>query len=355
MMRLNLKPLGVLIVSATVLGCHSESSTTSNADDTSNKGAPADSANPAKQDKLAKALASAIVPNGDQGAATSGGSESSPPADGVLDPSKAATLATRHSAPTVKLGSPGSEPRVKLAHRPFTIPVRVNLQVGADLGNGQGVPPVDFKVELRSSPSDANGIQAMNARVISADVSLPNVPDEFKTLVRKLQGAKVSFKVAGNGGAFDYALDPGKSKSQGLGDLLDMVAQGLADACQPVPADAVGVGGFWMTTYRQGALGLDWVRYDMVKVAQIRATEVKMDVTTRRYVVGRDVPIDQGSKLTVREASASGNAQVVSSLTSSLVTSYERTQSARLVMDAADNSGQRMMQAGGQTKFSLVH
>jgi hypothetical protein len=359
MKQAQLRTLCVVIGGVIAMSCQSESSKQSSTEEASKQEGPAGSASPKKEDKLARALASAIEPGGTDTRGPSGSNDKSPPSDGVLERNKADSLAALHSAPTVSLGSAGSEPRVKLVHRSFTNPVRVSLQIAVDLGNGQGIPPVDFKLEVKSVAPAAGGnaAQALSARLLSADISAPNVPAEFKAQLRKLQGARFAFKVADNGGAFDCGPDSSAAKGQDLGDLLEMVAQGLADACQPMPSESVGAGAYWMTTSRQRLLGLDWVTYDMVKVTQVLTNEVKMDVNTRRYVVGREVPAPPGAagpKLSVREATASGNAQAVAAMTGNMLTGYERSQSVRLVMDSSDNSGQRMMQAGGQTKFALV-
>jgi hypothetical protein len=331
-------------------GCHSEPK------DSNTEGSrPAEGAASAKkQDKLAQALASAIEPNGAAKAPTNG--DSAPPADGVLDPSKADALAAAHAPPKLSLGSTGSEPRVKLVHRPSSAPLRASLQLAIDLGNGQGMPPVDFKLEVRPSAASNAAVQNLSARVVSADIAMPNLPEELKTQLHKLKGTKFTFKVAESGGAFDGALDASGPKNPEFTELIEMVAQGLVDAYLPLPSESVGAGGYWLVTSRQRMFEMDWITYDMVKVAEVTQTGAKLEISTRRYVVGHEVPTavqsEGGGKLTIREAMATGNAQATVAVTSNVLSKYERQNSVRIIMAGEDNNGQRVLQAGGQSKFS---
>ena len=353
----------VLVIVATLGGapiaCHSESSNQSSTQDNAEQGSPAGSSSAKPQDKLTRALASAIAT--DKSPKTSAGAkdDSGPPADGVLDPAKAASQAPDHSPPKITLGSTGNEPRITLKHQNLTSPIRASLQVAIDLGGGQGLPPVDFKLELRASAAkpDAKGIQTVTARIAGVSVSLPNAPADFTSQLRKLEGSKLSYRVSEDGGAFEFNQDLAKSKHQELGDLLEMVEQGLADANMAMPSDAVGAGAYWMTTSRRKSLGLDWVVFDMVKVTKVTDKDAALEINSRRYVVGRDIDMPtgtQGPKLSVREANASETAQATAISQSSILSQYERTTSTKLLLDASDNSGQRMVQAGGQMKFRIT-
>jgi hypothetical protein len=136
-----------------------------------------------------------------------------------------------------------------------------------------------------------------------------------------------------------------------------MVAQGLANASLSTPNEPVGPGAFWMVASRRKLLGVDWIVYDMVKIANLADKKVSLEISTRRYVVGRDIPPPpeaQAPKLTVREANASETAQAALMQPGSLLSSYDRTQSIKLLLDAQDDKGQRMLQTGGQMKFQIL-
>jgi len=339
------------------VSCHSESSNQASSQEEEPSG-PAASASAASNGKLAKALASAITEQKlEQKSASSAGS--SPPADGVMDPAKADADAPIHSPPKLTLGSPGNEPRVSLGHRPLAPLTKATLQVAVDLGGGQGMPPLDFKIELKAGAPrpDSKGVQPMTARITDVSVAVPNAPEEFTKQLKQLVGSKTSYRVSEQGGAFDFTHELGKSKPQELGDILEMVAEGVADASLSMPKEPVGVGAYWMVTSRRSLLGVDWVVYDMVKVTKIAEKEASLEVNSRRYVVGRDLRVPtgvQGPKLTVREANTSESTQATLSLQSSLLSDFQRVQSIKLVLDADDKSGQRMMQAGGQLKFHVL-
>ena len=352
------KPVAMTIVasSAVVLACHSESPSQLTAQESS--ASPAGSASAKPQDKLARALAGAIATDKPPKTVNGGTDDMSPPADGVMDTAKANAQLPSRAPPKFTMGATGSEPRVALNHRPLSSPTKATLQVAVDLGGGQGLPPVEFKLELRAGAvkSDAKSVQPVTARISGVDVSTPNVPDDFKNQLRQLVGSRVSYRVSEDGGSFDFTSELGKSKRQELGDLLEMVVQGLADANISMPNDPVGTGAYWMVASRRKSLGLDWMIYDMVKVTAVSDKSATLEMTSRRYVVGRDIdlpPGTQGPKLTVREASASDTAQATATAQGSLLQRYERNQSVKLLLDASDNSGQRMMQTGGQLRFQI--
>ena len=334
--------------------CHSESSNQAS----SESGGPAASASAESKDKLAQALASAMT-NDKLEKKPSGSADGLPPADGVIDPKEADLEAPSHSPPKVTLGSPGSEPRVLLSHRSLTSPVKALLQVAVDVGGGQGMPPMDFKLEIKPAvgKADSKGIQVITARVADVNVSAPNVPAEFTSQLKQLVGSKVSYRVSDQGGAFEFTQELGKPKNQGLGDLLEMVGQGLADANLATPNEPVGTGAFWMVASRRKLLGVDWVVYDMVKIANMAEKQVSVEISARRYVVGRDIPPPpeaQTAKLTVREANASETARGTLAQQGNLLSAFERTQTIKLLLEGADDKGQRVMQAGGQMKFQIV-
>jgi len=353
MKEASLRILCAVILGSVALCCSKESSTTEATQQ------PEAANSTKRQDKLAQALASAIEPN-KVGTVPNNTSDSAPPADGVLEPSKADAIAPAHSAPKVSLGSPGSEPRLKLAHRPFAAPVRSQLQIAVDMGNGQGLPPVDFKLEIRPAGGAVADTQIQNVtvRVLSADISVPNVPDEFKAQLRQLKGSKFSLKIAGSGGGFDCTQDASSNKNEGLGQLLEMVGQGILDAAVAMPSEGVGSGAYWMATSRQRMFGMDWITYDMVKVVELTTTDAKLEISTRRYAVGRELAApaqaELTAKLTIREAMATGSAQATASISGNLLSSYERSNSVRILMDGADDRGQRVLQAGGQAKFGIA-
>jgi hypothetical protein len=355
MMRLTKSRALAAVLCAIASACHSESSNQAS----SESNAPAASASAEPKDKLAKALASAMTDD-KSAKQPSSGNAGSPPPDGVFEPVRADAEVPIHSPPKVTLGSPGSEPRVSLAHRPLSASVKANLQVALDVGGGQGLPPLEFKVEIRPSAAKAEskGVQSITARITDLSVSVPNVPAEFTSQLKQLVGSKISYRVSDQGGAFDFSQELGKNKNQELGDLLEMVGQGLANASLGTPNEPVGVGGFWMVASRRKLLGVDWIVYDMVKVTNLADKKASLEISSRRYVVGRDVPAPaeaQGQKLTVREANASESSQATLVLPGSLLSTYERTQSIKLLLDAQDDKGQRMLQAGGQSKFQIVH
>src|SRR5512138_3680825 len=98
--------------------------------------------------KVALAVASAV---GSPAPAASSG----PPADGILEPSRAETEAPSGQAPKLAMGATGAEPRIVLRTPKATLPRALKIEVTLQAGMDQGLPPIELNVGLESKPTSA--------------------------------------------------------------------------------------------------------------------------------------------------------------------------------------------------------
>lgn len=289
-------PVGALLLSAGLFtwGCKSEEKATdTKAEPTATTTAPV------LDNKIANAVASAAKSQPPAGQAAAEG----PPPDGIMGAARADAELAKGAPPKVKLGSAGSEPRVVLGapdwgdRRPGQLEISVRNGPGAmpttvlklDVRKGAvtGGGPVATTPEPPNPSSNVNGALAYLLDVVNADLGATQpgeVPPQLGAEIRKLKGSSFSARVAPEGLLGTPSFTLAKGAIDQLDGLLDAAATTLNDAIPAYPKDAVGVGGFWMTTSRETLLGAEVIAYRMIKVSEIKDGNVVLDVNAKRYL-----------------------------------------------------------------------
>ena len=177
----------------------------------------------------------------------------------------------------------GTEPRVQLAYGPPGDEQRIVIQVSARLGQGGGLPNIDFALSLKTDKSGqtiATVLSATPAKEIAAQL-----PKDFATAVGKLKGTEIRFSMTPNGAMSAPAITLSKEADPGL----EIAVKGLVEVMTltevPLPKDPVGVGGFWMVTDRSATFGVDVVRYRVFKVQKADKDHATLAVDVRQYAV----------------------------------------------------------------------
>jgi hypothetical protein len=220
--------------------------------------------------------------------------EGGPPADGVFAPGAADKELAKGAPPKVTLGAAGSDPKVQLG--PSKTPPKLSgtIQVAVQSDPRQGALPILLGVtlepkKLEAKASDkAAAAQQVSLRITGAKVDSPGVPKELDDQLARLKGSKVEYAVAANGAIAGMRLDVAKGAPE---DILHSLTDSLALLTMPYPEQALGVGGFFMVTSRDDVMGLDLVTYRMVKVKEITAEGVTLDVNTKRYSASRKLEL----------------------------------------------------------------
>jgi len=236
---------------------------------------------------LAKAVAAASSRVA-SGAAPAGSGE--PPPNGIFAPGAADAEIKAGTPPKITLGGTGSEPRVALTPaqpKPgWKTQGTLELQVASD--PQQGPLPVSFAVTVEAQKpktlpdAGANDNVTMIVKVLGAKIGVTGIPQEVEARFAKLKGSKVEYQVSPDGAGTGYRteLAPG---AEPVRDQLRQLSDALALMTLPVPSQPLGVGGFWMTTSREGVFGLDLVTYRLVKVESVAGDLVTLSVGTKRY------------------------------------------------------------------------
>ncbi len=239
----------------------------------------------------AVAAASGAVPGGRGG--PPGQVAGGPPLDGVFAPGGADKELARGAMPKVTLGSEGSDPKQLLGPGKLATKLSGTIQIAMQSDPRQGAIPVLLsltiepkQVEARKE-GDAPVSQPVSVRVTSAKIDAPSVPKDLDEQLAKLKGSKVEYSILPGGAGAGFRFDVPKGAPEEFKDVVRSLSDSLSLLTIPYPDKPIGAGGYFMVTSRDDFLGLDLVTYRMIKIKEVTATGVTIDVNTKRYAANR--------------------------------------------------------------------
>jgi hypothetical protein len=269
---------------------------------------------------LAEAVAAASVDNpGARGAP--GQVEGGPPADGVFAVGAADKEIARGALPKLTLGSEGADPKQQLGPSKSAGKLSGTIQVALQADPRQGAIPVLLTLTIEpkkaEAPKEGDKLpvsQTVSVHVTGAKIDAPNVPKDLNDQLSKLKGSKVEYSILPSGAGAGFRFDVPKGAPEEFKDVVRSLSDALAMLSIPYPDKPIGAGGYFMVTSRDDLMGLDLVTYRMIKVKEVTATGVTLDVNTKRYSASRafdfpGLPPDIDKNLTDFQASSEGTVQ----------------------------------------------
>ena len=244
--------------------------------------------------------------------------EGGPPPDGVFAPGAADKELARGALPKVTLGSAGADPKVQLGPSKTPSKLSGTIQVSVQADPRQPPLPILLGITVEPKKGEAKTAdkapagQLVSARITSAKVDTTGIPKELDDQLAKLKGSKVEYSVAPNGAASNMRIEVAKGAPD---DIVHSLSDALGLLTIPYPDQPIGAGGYFMVTSRDELLGLDMVTYRMIKVKEVTAEGVTLDVNTKRYSASRTLnlpgmPPDIDKTLFQFEAVAEGTVRV---------------------------------------------
>ena len=271
---------------------------------------------------LAQAVAAASVErSGPRGAPPQ--AEGGPPADGVFGPGAADKELPRGGMPKITLGSEGADPKQLLGPSKSAGKLSGTIQIAMQQDPRQGAIPVLLNVTIE--PKKAEGAKEgegpvslpVSVRVTGAkiDVDSAQVPKELNEQLAKLKGSKVEYTILPGGAGAGFHFDSPKGAPEEFKDVVRALSDSLSLLTIPYPAKPLGAGGYFMVTSRDDFLGLDLVTYRMIKVKEVTAQGVTLDVSTKRYAANRvfdfpGLPPNIDKNLAEFQATSEGSVQL---------------------------------------------
>lgn len=290
-------------------GCKSEEKDSSAREAAPEATAAASTGAPVLDNKIANAVAQAAKTPAQSGQAAADG----PPPDGVMGAARADAELAQGAPAKLKLGSAGSEPRVVLGaadwgdKRPGQLEISVRIGpssmpttvlkldvrkgAAAQSPAGAAAPSAAGSAGLSLPASQANAAQANGLAylldVVGADLAATQpgeVPPQVGGEIRKLKGSQFTAQVSAEGLSGTPKFTLAKGATDQLDSMFEAAATTLNDAAVAYPKEAVGAGGFWMTTSRETLLGAPVIVYRMIKVAEVKDGNTVLDVSAKRYL-----------------------------------------------------------------------
>jgi hypothetical protein len=367
-MRSALALSAVALASALALGCDKKEKQR-DSEDNSAADAGASKANKVAADEpdLAKAMGSVSAARANPAAGTPGG----PPPTGIFGPGEADKAAAKGAPASLTVGSEGSEPRVLLGGsvKPGKRTGTFDLATQSD--PQQGAIPIEFAVTLETLKPKADGdaklkaegtasaaaLTQITAKVTSSKINAPGVPAELANAVSKLKGARVDYHVGADGTAANLLMEIPKGADPGFRDPVQALSDLLVGITLPFPSKPVGLGGYWMVTTRDVAMGLDVVTYRLVKVEKIEGSAVTLSINTKRYAASPAFDVEglppEAPKV-MGEFRAAGEGKIVVNIGDPLAKEGELQSMVGAVLGPADAKQRPMVQVQTRSSFQLT-
>jgi hypothetical protein len=220
--------------------------------------------------------------------------EGGPPPDGVFGPGAADKEAPRGGLPKITLGSDGADPKQLLGPSKSAAKLSGTIQVSLQADPRQPPIPISLSVSVEPKKPDAakEGDKGpvslpISVRILGAKIDAPGVPKDIDERLAKLKGSKVEYSILPGGAGAGFRFDVPKGAPDDFKDVVRSLSDVLVLLTIPYPDKPIGAGGYFMVTSRDDVMGLDLVTYRMIKVKEVTATGVTLDVNTKRYAASR--------------------------------------------------------------------
>lgn len=308
------KELTCIVTLALALGCKSEAEKTSATEKT--EATAAVSTAPVLDNKIASAVANAAKSQPESAKAATDG----PPEDGILGAARADAEVPKGSAPTIKLGSAGSEPRVVLGNTEWGDKRPAQLELSVRTGAGI-IPTTTFKLELTKAGAAGAGAPSHTLPVVSSELAATQpaeIPPSLGAEIRKLKGGQFALQSSGTTLVGTPAYKLGAGANPQLESLMQAGAAALNDAMLAFPKEPVGVGAVWIAKSRETLFGADVVAYRMAKLTELNGTQVVLDVNTKRYLADSAIGLPGLEQSKVHQFQAESSTQMTLAVGSAL-------------------------------------
>jgi hypothetical protein len=247
-----------------------------------------------------------------------------PPPDGVFAPGGADKELPRGALPKITLGNQGSDPKQLLGPGKSAAKLNGTVQIAMQQDPRQGAIPVllSLTIEPKKAEAGKDGDKPpvslpVSVRVTGAkiDVDPAQVPKGLNEQLAKLKGSKVDYSILPGGAGAGFRFDTPKGAPEEFKDVVRALSDSLSLLTIPYPDKPLGAGGYFMVTSRDDFLGLDLVTYRMIKVKEVTAQGVTLDVSTKRYAANRTfdfpgLPPNIDKNLAEFQATSEGSVQL---------------------------------------------
>jgi len=248
--------------------------------------------------------------------------DTGPPASGVFAPGDADKAHMPGAPASVEVIAAGSAPLQNLTPTAgLAKPKRFMLSIARTTMPGGPRPVVDYVIEAKLAGQQGEGKDAKAAKkpaeaapsaTASAAAAPPApipakrplvftvvkatpaqqqpgaLPEGFTKLLKSVEGSQILATLTPNGAILGEQARVSKDMNPGLQEFVEVLTEVLGLFMSPMPAEPVGVGGYWIAADRAKSAGINVMRYRVTKVEQMKGDEVAFSLDLRQYAVSQD-------------------------------------------------------------------
>lgn len=234
------------------------------------------------------------------------------PPNGLLTAAQADAKTARGALNTMTLGGTGKEPRIVLGAPAKSVPLVGQLELAVRTGPRSALPTLVLTLggQRKIDAGKVNTQLDVKNAQLSADQP-GQIPEELAKLVPTLKGGSLSWQgqVGEGRGPIEFKVPP--TVQADFEVVLQAAAESLETIALPFPSEAVGEGAYWMSQSRERFYQADVLAFRLIKVEAVDGQKARLNVSTKRYLVGDNLAELGLPPHTVQQYEGSGEAQFV--------------------------------------------
>jgi hypothetical protein len=216
--------------------------------------------------------------------------------NGILAPGEADKILAVGARPTVKLMSPGAEPRAPLSyeleqgskHRlGMGMDMLMSIRMGEQAIPATSIPRIVMGLDMLIAEKSAQGDWKVDANLDRA--SLEPKGDQQKAIAQQMlpsidgmKGMRMSYWVTPKGHVRDVQLKLPEGFPAQAQQMLQGMNQSFESMMAPLPVDAVGIGATWEVVTRVASSGADLLQFATYTLKKKTGSKALLEVTVKQ-------------------------------------------------------------------------
>lgn len=257
--------------------------------------------------------------------------KSSAPAakNGILAPGEADKFLALGAKPSVRLMSPGAEPRAPLAYDleqgskhklDMGMDMLMSIRMGEQAVPATSVPRIVMGLDMLIAEKGALGDWKVDANLNRASIEPKG--DQQKAIAAQMgasidgmKGMRMSYWVTPKGHVRDVKLDLPESFPAQAQQMLQGMNQSFESMMAPLPEDPVGIGATWEVVTRVASSGADLVQFATYTLKKKTGSKALLEVQVKQLaakatITAPGLPAGALARLLVFKSEGSGTNEI---------------------------------------------
>ena len=246
--------------------------------------------------KPAPDKASAALAQDAKIASSSAKSSAPAPKDGILAPGEADKILAIGAKPSVKLMSPGAEPRAPLAYElekgskhklGMGMDMLMSIQMGQQAIPATSIPRIVMGLDMLVAEKGPQGDWRVDATLDRASLEPKGdqqkaIADQMLPSINGMKGLRMDYWVTPKGHVRDVKLNLPEGFPPQAQQMLQGMNQSFESMMAPLPEDAVGIGAQWEVVTRVASSGADLLQFATYTLKKKTGSKALLEVTVKQ-------------------------------------------------------------------------